>query len=160
MTASHRHTPVLGIATVCAIASGCAGTPAPSPAAAAATPAPLTPAVAGYDPARALGQLFHDVQTARVFPDSKTFVDSRPRRDPAEVAEAYAREKGAPGFSLDAFVRANFDLPGAAGGNVRSDTAQSMEAHIRALWPALTRAADRPDPRSSHIPLPHGYVVP
>ena len=35
-----------------------------------------------------------------------------------------------------------------------------MEAHIRALWPALTRQADRPDPRSSLLPLPHPYVVP
>jgi alpha,alpha-trehalase len=35
-----------------------------------------------------------------------------------------------------------------------------MEAHIRALWPLLTRPADRPDPRSSLIPLPNAYVVP
>ena len=40
------------------------------------------------------------------------------------------------------------------------DTTLSMEEHIRALWPALTRAADQPDPRSSLIPLPNGYIVP
>jgi alpha,alpha-trehalase len=35
-----------------------------------------------------------------------------------------------------------------------------MEEHIRALWPALTRAADSSDPRSTLIPLPKPYVVP
>ena len=40
------------------------------------------------------------------------------------------------------------------------DAALSMEDHIRALWPALTRAADQADPRSSLIPLPRAYVVP
>ena len=40
------------------------------------------------------------------------------------------------------------------------DSAQTMEDHIRALWPALTRHADAPDARSSLIPLPNPYVVP
>jgi alpha,alpha-trehalase len=40
------------------------------------------------------------------------------------------------------------------------DAVPSMEDHIRALWPALTRAADQADPRSSLIPLPRAYVVP
>jgi alpha,alpha-trehalase len=35
-----------------------------------------------------------------------------------------------------------------------------MEAHIRALWPSLTRRADSADARSSLIPLPGPYVVP
>lgn len=35
-----------------------------------------------------------------------------------------------------------------------------MEDHIRALWPALTRAPDQVDPHSSLIPLPEAYVVP
>ena len=40
------------------------------------------------------------------------------------------------------------------------DAASSMEDHIRALWPALTRTADRADPHSSLIPLPKAYIVP
>jgi hypothetical protein len=36
---------------------------------------PTAPRV--YDASRDLGSLFHDVQMARVFPDSKTFVDAR-----------------------------------------------------------------------------------
>jgi alpha,alpha-trehalase len=35
-----------------------------------------------------------------------------------------------------------------------------MEDHLHALWPALTRAADRADPHSSLVPLPKAYVVP
>ena len=36
------------------------------------TPGRPGPASSAYDPSRALGPLFHDVQTAGVFPDSKT----------------------------------------------------------------------------------------
>ena len=37
---------------------------------------------------------------------------------------------------------------------------QTMEEHIRSLWPVLTRSADSADARSSLIPLPNPYVVP
>lgn len=115
-----------------------------------------------YEPSRALGALYADVQLARprLFPDSKTFADARAKRPPAEISRAYAAARSAPGFSLQKFVEENFDLPRAAAGDFKSDTAQSMEDHIRALWPALTRAADVPDPQSTLIPLPNAYVVP
>ena len=115
---------------------------------------------ARYDPSRALGPLFHDVQMARVFPDSKTFVDSRPLLAPAEIAARYAAAKGATGFDLRAFVQQNFEMPRPAGGDYHADTTRTMEEHIRALWPVLSRAHDTPDPRSSLIPLPNPYVVP
>jgi alpha,alpha-trehalase len=113
-----------------------------------------------YDPAHDLGALFHDVQLARVFPDSKTFVDAKARSSPSEIAAKYLATKSAPNFDLRAFVEQNFEAPRAAGEGVRSDTSQSMEEHIAALWPALTRPADPVDPRSSLIPLPGPYVVP
>jgi alpha,alpha-trehalase len=113
-----------------------------------------------YDASHDLGPLFHDVQLARVFPDSKTFVDATPRSAPAQIAARYAAARATPGFDLRAFVAENFDAPRAAGEGVRSDTTQTMEEHIRALWPALTRPADLPNPRSSLIPLPGAYVVP
>src|SRR6185369_7533113 len=133
-------------------ASGCIG-----PMSTTATP-PVVSAV--YDPAHALGPLFHDVQLARVFPDSKTLVDAKPRSAPSEILTLYLAEKGTAGFDLRAFVERNFEAPRAAGEGARSDTTQSMEEHIRALWPALTRPADATDPRSSLIPLPGPYVVP
>ena len=39
-----------------------------------------------YDPAHDIGALFSDVQLAGVFPDSKEFVDARPRSAPATIA--------------------------------------------------------------------------
>ena len=132
--------------------------------------APATPATAGarlpsaanalYDPPRDLGPLFHDVQMAGVLPDSKTFVDARPLLPPAQIVARYAAAKDSAGFSLAAFVQRNFELPRPVGGDVGRDTTQSMEEHIRALWPVLTRHPDSPDPRSSLIPLPEEYVVP
>ena len=113
-----------------------------------------------YDASRDLGPLFHDVQMARVFPDSKTFVDSKPRSAPSEIAARYVSARATAGFDLRAFVEQNFDAPRAAGEGVRTDTSQSMEEHIRALWPSLTRAPDAVDARSSLIPLPKPYVVP
>jgi alpha,alpha-trehalase len=148
------------LAPIVALAIGCH---APAPAATAPSPAAAvapTGAVRVYEPARDLGPLFHDVQMARVFPDSKSFVDAKPRSSPAEIAALYASAKNAPGFDLKAFVAQHFDPPRAAGAGVVSDTAQSMEEHIRSLWPALTRPADVPDPHSSLIPLPNAYVVP
>jgi alpha,alpha-trehalase len=113
-----------------------------------------------YDPARELGAHFHDIQLARIFPDSKTLVDARPRVAPAELSARYERVRHDATFSLRAFVDSNFDAPDVAGGSVRSDTTQTMDEHIRSLWPMLTRAADAIDPRSSLIPLPGAYVVP
>lgn len=155
---AHRPTVLLS-AVVLALAAGCRMAAPPAPA------APVDVAVtrdvaALYEPSRDLGPLFHDVQTAGVFSDSKTFADARPLAAPAVIVARYRAERGAPGFSLRAFVERHFELPRAAGEGVHSDTSQSMEDHIRALWPALTRQADRADPRSSLIPLPYPYVVP
>jgi alpha,alpha-trehalase len=145
----------IALATMLALVGGCGTAPR-------ANPSIPRPAVAAeqYDPSRALGTLFHDVQTAGVFADSKTFVDARPLLAPAEIVRRYEASRDSAGFGLKVFVERHFELPGAAGEGFRADSSRSMEAHIRALWPALTRRADAPDPRSSLIPLPHAYVVP
>lgn len=124
-------------------------------------PAPTSaPAVSLYEPSRDLGQLFHDVQMARVYPDGKTFVDARPRDEPSAIVARYVSARSTFGFDLGAFVEQNFEAPRPVGGDYQTDTSRTMEQHIRALWPVLTRSADRPDPRSSLIPLPNPYVVP
>jgi len=104
--------------------------------------------------------LFHDVQLSGIFPDSKTFVDARPLVAPAVIMARYDSARRAPGFNLQSFVQQYFELPRPAGEGFVTDTAQTMEEHIRALWPVLTRAPDQPDARSSLIPLPDSYVVP
>jgi alpha,alpha-trehalase len=157
-TYARRHSVTAAAATlVAALAIGCqtgAATTASAPTYGPPTAAHL------YDASSDLGSLFHDVQMARVFPDSKTFVDARPRSAPAEIVTLYARERTRPGFDLAAFVHEHFDAPAPAATGARSDTTQSMEAHIRGLWPSLTRPPQAPDPHSSLVPLPGQYVVP
>jgi alpha,alpha-trehalase len=117
-------------------------------------------ALALYDPPRDLGPLFPDVQLSGIFEDSKTFVDARPRFSPSEISKRYADAKKAAGFNLRSFVEQNFELPRPVGRDFQTDTTQTMEEHIRALWPVLTRSPDTADARSSLIPLPNAYVVP
>jgi alpha,alpha-trehalase len=125
-----------------------------------AAPVESSAPVAVYEPSRALGLLFHDIQLARLYPDGKTFVDARARSAPADIVARYAVARGTPGFDLRAFVEQNFEIPRPFAGAFRSDMSRSMEDHIRALWPELTRARDTIDPRSSLLPLPNPYVVP
>jgi alpha,alpha-trehalase len=114
----------------------------------------------GYDPTD-LGALFHDVQTSGIFPDSKTFVDARPLLPPAEIAARYRADRDRAPFDLRAFVERHFEIPVPAGAGIRSDPSQSMEEHIHALWPALTRTPDSvAGSASTLIPLPSAYVVP
>lgn len=145
------------LATSLVVLPGCGGAPAP---AATVSPASAPAPTAEYDPSRALGALFGDVQMAGIFPDSKTFADARALRAPADILASYVAAKSSPGFDLRAFVAQNFAAPPDAGAGVRTQAGQSMEDHIRALWPALTRPPDRRDARSSLIPLPEPYVVP
>jgi len=72
---------------------------------------PSASALGLYDPAHALGPLFADVQNARVFPDSKTFVDVRPLMDPARIVREYEAARRAAGFDLRAFVASHFEAP-------------------------------------------------
>jgi alpha,alpha-trehalase len=116
--------------------------------------------VLGYDAAHDLGSLFHDVQMAQLFPDSKTFVDARPLDAPAALAARYLAERGAPGFNLRAFVTRWFAEPSAGATVVGSAAVTGMEQHITDLWPLLTRAADSTSTRSTLIPLPKPYIVP
>ncbi len=112
-----------------------------------------------YDPVRDLGVLFRDVQLGSVFPDSKTFVDAKPRFAPAIIVQRYATEKVKSGFSLADFVARTFEMPN-DGAPKAGDRAPSMEQHIVALWPMLTRSPDTSHARSTLLPLPFPYVVP
>ncbi|WP_312298981.1 alpha,alpha-trehalase TreF [Stutzerimonas nitrititolerans] len=111
-------------------------------------------------PADRYQELFVAVQMQRVFPDSKTFVDCSPRRDPEEILEAYRARCDLPGFDLRAFVDEHFslfELPNKAFVANPNDT---LAEHIDRLWPILTRhPKDHPE-HSSLLPLPHDYVVP
>ena len=113
-----------------------------------------------YDPAHDIGALFSDVQLSGIFPDSKEFVDARPKTTAAAIAARYDSARRTTGFVLRAFVEQNFILPQPAGDGYHTVASQTMVQHINALWPVLTRTPDSVDARSSLIPLPGPYVVP
>lgn len=103
--------------------------------------------------------LFEAVQTARIFPDSKTFADCSPRRSPAEIQAAYAAQSGQPDFDLASFVEVNFDPPQVYASGFEADRSRPVVDHIETLWPVLTRQPDAAG-AGTLIPLPHPYVVP
>ncbi|KNC09593.1 trehalase [Klebsiella sp. RIT-PI-d] len=106
-----------------------------------------------------LGPLFTDVQSAKLFPDQKTFADAVPKGDPLMILADYRMQRGQRGFDLRRFVDLNFTLPG-EGEKYVPPAGQSLRAHIDGLWPVLTRTTDRASKWDSLLPLPESYVVP
>ena len=89
---------LVALAASCVSVFAC-GAPAPV----STSPAARSASSALYDPARDLGPLFHDIQLARVYPDSKTLVDAKPLGAPSDIVARYAAVKGSPGFDIKAF---------------------------------------------------------
>lgn len=116
----------------------------------AATPAP---------PDIVLGPLFNDVQTAKLFPDQKTFADAVPNSDPLMILADYRMQKNQSGFDLRHFVEVNFTLP-KDGEKYVPPAGQSLREHIDGLWPVLTRSTTDAEKWDSLLPLPEPYVVP
>lgn len=110
-------------------------------------------------PDQLFGDLFVDVQMQRVFPDGKTFVDCVPKREPKAIVADYKKAKAAPGFSLEKFVKDNFELPVVPQLNYVQQE-KDVTAHIKNLWTVLKREPDVKKTGSSLLPLPHPYIVP
>jgi alpha,alpha-trehalase len=100
------------------------------------------------------------VQSARVFADSKTFVDCAPRIDPVEILAAYRAQCEQPDFDLPAFVAAHFEVLQPAPNDYTSVPGQPIADHIDDLWKVLTREPLDHPPRGSLLQVPHAYVVP
>ncbi|MBU7578467.1 MAG: hypothetical protein KAF40_10425 [Flavihumibacter sp.] len=113
-------------------------------------------------PDQLYGELFTEVQMARIFPDGKTFVDAVPKMSPDEILLAFREAKKNPAtkFSLTQFVRYYFVLPDSASSAYRSNPQHSITAHIQDLWKVLRRQPDTAVKGSSLLPLPHPYIVP
>ncbi|WP_238478867.1 alpha,alpha-trehalase [Natranaeroarchaeum sulfidigenes] len=110
------------------------------------------------------GPLFEAVQRSDIFEDSKTFVDSVPRMDPDRIHERFQERRHDPAFDLRSFVYEHFEVPNASEDTEydSEQTAESMAAHIRALWPRLV---DHPDDEQaieygSLIGTPEPYITP
>lgn len=106
-----------------------------------------------------LGPLFSDVQTAKLFPDQKTFADAVPKSDPLMVLADYRMQRNQSGFDLRHFVDVNFVVPG-EGKKYVPPAGQSLREHIDDLWSVLTRTTDTAGKWDSLLPLPKPYVVP
>ena len=97
----------------------------------------------------------------QLYPDGKTFVDMIPRRSAREIMQDYGEERQGEDFDLRTFVEANFAPPANPESGFTSDGDRSIEAHINALWPVLTRRAGSDEGSAgSLIVLPEDYIVP
>ncbi len=116
--------------------------------------------VAAAPPSVLYGELFHRVQTQRLFPDSKTFADATARSEPAEIMRRYEAAKSTPGFSLERFVAANFIVPGPIGGDFQTTAREGLRAHVDRLWNVLTREPRESRGADSQLQLSTRFVVP
>ncbi|WP_342325026.1 alpha,alpha-trehalase [Kosakonia sp. BYX6] len=106
-----------------------------------------------------LGPLFNDVQTAKLFPDQKTFADAVPKGDPLMILADYRMQRNQTSFDLRHFVNVNFTLPKEGEAYVPPE-GQNLREHIDGLWTELTRTTDSAGKWDSLLPLPKSYVVP
>lgn len=106
-----------------------------------------------------LGPLYHAVQSAKFFPDQKTFADAVPKYSPSSILADWQMQKSQRNFDLRHFVDSNFILP-ADGEKYVPPQGQSLREHINGLWPVLTRITDKVNQYDSLLPLPKPYVVP
>ncbi|HEY2275644.1 MAG TPA: alpha,alpha-trehalase TreF [Steroidobacteraceae bacterium] len=111
-------------------------------------------------PQALFGELFVAVQTAALYPDSKTFADAVPHEAPEAILSAYRSQRPRSPETLRRFVEAHFALPEDPPPIAAPSKQTTLSAHIDALWSPLSRTT-RSAPRwSSLVPLPKPYVVP
>jgi alpha,alpha-trehalase len=122
------------------------------------------PALAGpaapLPPRQVWGELFTAVETARIYPDSKTFADAIPKAAPAVILKAYRAAAPASPEALRRFVEANFTLPPPPSAGGTQAAQPDLVRHIDALWSELTRETPTAPAGGSLLPLPRPYVVP
>lgn len=109
-------------------------------------------------PDEALGELFEDVQSRRVYGDGKTFVDLIPRRRMKQIQQEYMLVRNDPDFDLHDFVSRHFYEFGGHKTAYHTDMTMTPRQHIAELWHVLERKNRRD--RGSLIALPNAYIVP
>lgn len=105
------------------------------------------------------GRVFEAVQLARVFPDSKGFVDAIPRFADVVIEARFDRvPRPLDRDGLHRFVEENFSLPTTS--SSRRPSGVSIEQYLHDQWPTLLRTHTTVRPGSSLLALPHSYMVP
>jgi alpha,alpha-trehalase len=102
--------------------------------------------------------LFHDVQLAKIFTDSKTFADAYPKIPLSEIYADYQNIQATDEFDLSNFVHQHFVIPKTILLTNDTDKA-SVKSYIESLWPKLEKQPDKLA-LCSLLPLSHPYVVP
>lgn len=105
--------------------------------------------------------LFEQVQLSKIYPDSKTFPDAIPLKDPAQIMKEYKDQKDLADFSLNDFTHKNFKLPPSQATGFQTNISLGIEHHIDTLWKVLHQQVSVPPALPvSLIPLPNGYIIP
>ena len=101
--------------------------------------------------------LFHDVQLAKIFADSKTFADAYPKFPLSEIYAAYQKVQTTEEFDLTTLVHQHFVIPDTILLTNDTDKA-SVKSYIESLW---TKLEKQPDSLAlcSLLPLSPPYVV-
>jgi alpha,alpha-trehalase len=104
--------------------------------------------------------LYDAVQTAAIYPDSKTFADALPDAAPEQILAQYHASRPASAPALKRFTEAHFLLPQQGSAAPLLSGPVSIASHIDALWDTLTRSTTSAPAFASLLPLPQPYVVP
>ncbi len=105
------------------------------------------------------GPLFEAVQRARLFPDSKAFVDALPVVRPQIISARFSALGSDPSADeLRTLVHSCFSFRPAP--NMERSAAASADEFVSSQWKSLVRVHETTDGDSTLIALPHPYVVP
>jgi alpha,alpha-trehalase len=149
-----------GLLAALMAAAACAGPVAEetAPAAASVSAAQETP----QPPSEVFPGLFETVALSGLY-EPKDWTDAVPLAPPPVILAAW-EEAGRPssGDDLALFLAEYFAPPGEVG--VREalvlPEGRTLEEHVEALWPVLTRTPRERNAYGSLLPLPHPYIVP
>jgi alpha,alpha-trehalase len=111
-------------------------------------------------PSELFGSLLARVQQNGILGDGKTFVDAVPLRPIAAIMADFAALPDDDDGELLRFVVANFDLPPSVCLTAPGAPAQSLRAHIRAMWARLARDPEPGAVNASALPVAHRHIVP
>lgn len=104
-------------------------------------------------------ELFHQVQTSSLFPDSKAFADATPKASITTINEAFRYQvQKVNQTNLQDFIQGYFDISTLP--EVKVETDLNIQNHIQELWTLLTKQPEPIIQGSSLLPLPNAYVVP
>lgn len=114
----------------------------------------------GGSPEDIYGELFHHVQSSRVYEDGKKFVDMIPKRRARQLRREYKIARKDPDFNIEEFINRHFyefDPRNGELGYVPTKRTTSRQ-HVTYLWSELRRRNRKN--RGSLFALPREYVVP